>query len=1182
MAEDSFVCNSPTVHQIHAFLAIFMDIIRISMKKLNSYRACTAGLLAFLPFTMFAGPRTGETAKNLMSQGPQLFIENKGQILDQNQKPRSDIDFSFGAGDMDVFVGDGAIHYQWSKSTSASIGKAENDIQVQGYRMDVVLVGANLNAPLIKEGAQAYHENYYLSQCHGVTANSFQKITYRNVYPNIDWVLYTTSSANGSGGLKYDFIVHPGGDPSDIKLRYEGASSLSIALGALTASTPMGTVTEKKPYSYDAETKAEIPSRFVLNGDVLSFDVEAGSGTTVIDPELVWKTYMGGNGGDLITAIAADAGGNGYIGGYTLSTSLATFGTHQFSFKGVVDGFILKFDTTGSITWATFYGGSLYDQVSAVAADKNGNVYATGHTNSTSDITYSSPIHQSAYVGMYDAFLLKLNSNGGMSWATYYGNANDDLGTAVACDPSGNVFMAGTTQSPNTNNNIASSGAYRTTPSGAFLAKFSPSGGRMWATYVADTGYHTLNGIACDLKGNVYCVGATPSYQNIASAGSHQPANGGGIIGPLHLQDGFLVKYSDIGVRQWGTYYGGTDLDEIVGVDCDERGDVYIAGITKSTNGTSIATAGTHQSSYPASSATSGFAARFDESGNRKWGTYYSTNLEDWVQDVKAMPGGRMFVSGFRSYTGSNPPPSFSFVGRFNGKGHLTWERTRLTDGTVSKLAYTDGMLYFGSRMASADSATLPTNLSGGADAFVVRYFVDTVAFINQPFADTTLCVGDTLKVPFDVTNKFNSTNMVKLQMSDASGSFTNATDLTSMTADSAGVFKYVIPNTMTSGVGYKLRLVSSSPVDTSLDNVYALRISEYPKVAPAAIGAVCANGVLQLRDTGSSPSTTSFLYTGPGGYFIANNSDDRHNIQITDTGWYILKGDNYGCIDIDSVHITVIPKPDKPVFSNNSPVCESDTLKLSVSSTTPTVSTYTWAHYQGSSMTPVWYGPDRGDDTTIVSASLGDTGRYVVIAIDGGCPSDPETTTVVVNRKVIPTVQINAAPGNVLGPWQSITFNISGSSNTGTAPTYQWTKNGSSIPNATGTSYSGTTGIDLQTGDTICVIMTSNAQCVKPATVKNCVGIQVDLGVDDINTIKGLQLYPNPNNGKFVLKATEPFVGEEISVSNALGQEVYRGTPKTGITAYEIDLGSIPSGMYILRASLNGRNAGLRFTVTE
>src|SRR5690606_22734294 len=116
-------------------------------------------------------------------------------------------------------------------------------------RMDVRLLGANPEAELIAEEPQPYYERHYPTGREGeVLATTYNRITYKNIYPNIDWVVYSKNNQ-----LKYDFIVHAGGDAARIKLKYEGAETTAIKDGAFVATTPFGSITEQAPYSYSLE-----------------------------------------------------------------------------------------------------------------------------------------------------------------------------------------------------------------------------------------------------------------------------------------------------------------------------------------------------------------------------------------------------------------------------------------------------------------------------------------------------------------------------------------------------------------------------------------------------------------------------------------------------------------------------------------------------------------------------------------------------------------------------------------------------------------------------------------------------------------------------------------------------------------------------------------------------------------
>ncbi|HRN40574.1 MAG TPA: T9SS type A sorting domain-containing protein, partial [Vicingus sp.] len=145
---------------------------------------------------------------------------------------------------------------------------------------------------------------------------------------------------------------------------------------------------------------------------------------------------------------------------------------------------------------------------------------------------------------------------------------------------------------------------------------------------------------------NVCMVGYTDSNTgtDIATLGSHQSTFGGG------LRDVFLVQFNSLGVRQWGTYYGGTGEDTGASKAVDASGNVYLIGSTSSTTG--ISTVGAHQSTY-GGGGRDAFFVQFNSTGERQWGTYYGGTSDDFgVSNIVDASGKMYFTGGTQSSTG--------------------------------------------------------------------------------------------------------------------------------------------------------------------------------------------------------------------------------------------------------------------------------------------------------------------------------------------------------------------------------------------------------------------------------------------------------------------------------------------------------------------------------------------------
>ena len=703
---------------------------------------------------------TGSTARPLVApftgQPGVQFIENKGQVTDQDQNSRSDVQFMVRAANgLNIFVGGGAIHYQFSKSITAPAQvhnlDAESRNEAVGHafadtkrnllknmsRIDVELIGANKSARVITGAALPYYENYLtaFSGAKGVTARSFDRIIYKDVYPHIDWVLYSRGAE-----LEYEFMVRPGGNINNIQIRYGGCENICLdAKGRLIAKGPLGSITEKAPYTYRADG-SKVNSHFVLNGNVLSYDVARHSGKVVIDPGVAWATYYGGSGEESCGPVATDVAGNVYLAGETGSSSaIVTSGAYQGVYGGgSYDCLLVKFNSAGVRQWATYLGGAGDDFLEAITTDATGNVYGAGITNSTSGIASSGAFQGTYGGGTYDAILVKFNSAGMEKWATYYGGTSSDFAYGVAADASGSVYMGGQTKSTT---GIATAGAYQDTIGDgvgvygdAILVKFDSMGARIWGTYYGGGDYDYGKAVATDNAGNVYLAGMTASLSGIASPGAYETTHGGGSY------DAFLTKFNSTGVWQWGTYYGGNGDDEIDALATDPLGNVYVGGNTSST--TRIASGGSYNA-YNSGGASDGFIAKLNSAGLRIWGTFYGDVGDDYINAITVDDTGNVYFAGVtNSGSGLSTGGAIQSVyagggddacaGKFDSSGaNLVW--ATYYGGSGNDQSYgiardAAGDVYFAGQTTStagiATSGTFQPAFAGGTtsgDGFLVK-----------------------------------------------------------------------------------------------------------------------------------------------------------------------------------------------------------------------------------------------------------------------------------------------------------------------------------------------------------------------------------------------------------------------------------------------------------------------------
>ncbi len=761
--------------------------------------------------SLFAKNTTLNEAQSMLNTKNIEFIENKGQIADQNGNVNYDVLFIAEVPYGTVTIRRDGISCSFIKRNQEKV-KAQRDkllskerfdkqseledevIPTEIYRVDMRLKGSNFNPEIQKFEMTADYNNYYLAHCpDGIThVRKFKTVKLSEVYPNIDFVVY----ANNDGLVQYDFVVKPGANPNLINFAFEGAKDVEItADGTLKVETPLGSIEQKSPAAYQPydlndylnsreynnSPQSQIPSpqtRFTKNSDnTISFNIGNydQSKSLIIDPPTrLWGTYYGGSITDEGLSVATDGSGYVYLAGRTYSSNaIATAGSHQSSVdgSGYDDAFLVKFDSDGVRKWGTYYGGSGEDYGSSVAIDNSGYVYLAGYTGSSNAIATTAS-HQNSFGGVNDAFLVKFNSDGVRKWGTYYGGSDNDKGNSVATDGSGYVYLAGYTKSGNAIATAGSHQSYLGVDYEAFLVKFNSDGVRKWGTYYGGYNSDYSFSVATDGSDYVYLTGFTSSSDEIATAGSHQSSYGGN-------KDAFLVKFNSDGVRLWGTYYGGSYLEEGYSVTTDGSGYVYLAGSTNSSN--AIATDSSHQSSYGGGN-TDAFLVKFNSNGVRQWGTYYGGSEEDYSNSVATDGSVYVYLAG-ETYSrdsiataGSHQSSIGSvlldaFLVKFNSNGVRQWGtyyggwgedygKSVATGG--SGYVYLAGYTMSGNAIATAGSHQNSLGGKSDSDAFLVKFESENSYVFEEEI------VNDYFSIEY-FPNPFNNLLNVKLSVKKTS-----------------------------------------------------------------------------------------------------------------------------------------------------------------------------------------------------------------------------------------------------------------------------------------------------------------------------------------------------------------------------------------------------------------------------
>ena len=555
---------------------------------------------------------------------------------------------------------------------------------------------------------------------------TYSKVRHRNLYPGVDGLYY------GRGGrLEYDLVLAPHADAEQILLRFGGAKPRVAGNGDLILRTGGETIRQLRPAAFQrvGGSRRAVRSRYEMQGG-RGVGIRLGrydsARPLVIDPVLVYSTYLGGSGDDQGHGIAVDAAGNAYVTGSTGSSNFPRQDALQGTYGGNVnDAFVTKFDPSGStLVYSTFLGGGAGDNAHAIRVDGAGNAYVAGITGS-SDFPTANPL-QAMIGGGADAFLTKLNPAGSaLVYSTFLGGTGSDQGLALAIDGAQNAYVTGITGSPNFPTANALQGMLGGADD-AFLTKFNAGGNALvYSTYLGGSVHDAGTAIALDGSNNAHVIGETSST-NFPTANAVQAMNGG-------LSDAFISKLNAPGsALVYSTYHGGSADEYGVGAAVDGTG-AYVTGYTESTNFPTAA---------PAQPMPGGLGDAFVTKLNPSGGAYlYSTYLGgsgiETAQGIAVDGAGDAHVTGLTRSTNFPVAAAFqamsgtgddAFVTRFNAGGSAHVYSSYL-GGTGDERGYgiavgSAGTAYVTGGTESANFPLLQsrqTDPGGGEDAFVTK-----------------------------------------------------------------------------------------------------------------------------------------------------------------------------------------------------------------------------------------------------------------------------------------------------------------------------------------------------------------------------------------------------------------------------------------------------------------------------
>ncbi len=775
------------------------------------------------------------------------FIENKGQVDD------SSILYYYSTSSMSIGFGISRITF---------VSTAQNETSPICFSLTFPEA-----TPVTPEGKgkKSHPTNFYYGNLHLMNVPSWEEIWYYDLYPQIDLRYYMTTE-----GLKYDFIVQPGGNPAHITVKVNGEITLEVQSQKviITALNPTQTVAfqDSQLRVFQAD-KIPVSARFVSKhhstqsyGFALSeYD---SNQPLIIDPRWIsFSTYLGGGSDDSGVDIAVDSEGNSYIVGWTQSTDFPTENAYNDTYGGNSDVYVTKLNATGNgLLWSTYLGGSQFDQPQAITIDTSGNCYITGETESYDFPTLNAYDYSknSALDTYPDVFVSKLDVTGGLVYSTYLGgNDYSQRGMDIAVDIDGNCSVIGATKS----NDFPTYNAIDDSFGGgfgydAFVTKLNATGnGLVFSTYLGgpDTDYG--EGIAVDTAGNVYVIGVTAFSAFPVQNAFDDTLNGS--------NDAFVTKMNNVGNLVYSTYLGGSSFESGESIAVDTAGNAYITGITGSSD---FPTQNAFDDSLDESLGRDAFVTKLNATGNGlNFSTYLGGSFSEQYLDIAIDSAGNSYVTG---QTGSTDFPMYDAY-QSNKQGS--------TDAFVTHLNATGNGLVFSTYL-------------GGSNLYGPPYNgLDSVGGIAVDNAGNIYVTGTTETYDFPLRNAFQSTRKGNWD------AFVTKFGATS--DDTLPTISSIDQSPLTNVTYHDNITITANGVDDDLSGIKAVTL--YYSLNGGGWGTVPMNGIPYQATIGPFPSETILRY-------YVQASDWATNTAVLPVG----APGNYTEVEIGSNSPVLSPKP--------------------------------------------------------------------------------------------------------------------------------------------------------------------------------------------------------------------------------------------------------------------------------
>ncbi|RRR69926.1 MAG: hypothetical protein EI684_14310, partial [Candidatus Viridilinea halotolerans] len=499
--------------------------------------------------------------------------------------------------------------------------------------------------------------NYILAHAQTYQAPNYAAVLYRELYPGV-----ALRYDGGNGRLKGTYTLAPGVDPALLRWRYpDGTPEVVADSGDLLVNFANGMqLRESAPIAWQDGATGQLPVAvaFALHADgSVGFTLGAYDRQLplIIDPDLMWSTFFGGNSHDWAWDVAVDALCNVYFVGATRSSDLPLHNPFQDELRGDNDLFVASLTPDGStLRFSTYIGGSGNELTSpdhnrmGMAIGLDGSIYIAGATQSPDFPTTPGAFDRTFRTGTctggrepedcYDAFVTKLHPDGTLAYSSLLGGSGHDHALAIAVDAQGRAYVGGQTLSPDFPVTADVADPICGSNEG-FVVRFNAAGSALeYATCLGGEYADAVTAIVVDSAGNAYVSGDTYSPDFPLSPNSFDTSHGGDA-------DAFVAKLASDGRSLiYSSFIGGSGGDHSRGIALAPDGSVYVTGNTNSPD--LPTTAGSFDPTH--NGGWDGFLVRVSADGRtRLFSTFIGGELDEVFRDVEVARDGTVYLAGW-------------------------------------------------------------------------------------------------------------------------------------------------------------------------------------------------------------------------------------------------------------------------------------------------------------------------------------------------------------------------------------------------------------------------------------------------------------------------------------------------------------------------------------------------------